>query len=381
MQTTKKLWLCFGLVISSLWLSAQTIRENEHGEKIIVATDGRWRYFTDPAGQWRDESTYPVFESIIEPLYNPVNLTEEDARRIANRKVQMAEKATLIAQERAEEARLQRIRIQEEYSKLINEGMSAEKARVYNLRLKAARQTEAQAQEDARLAGIELQRATELSKKGDLVNAVIRPSQNRAASTSLPPTEDLAVNFLSAFSSAATYFDLPVPPTTREKSCTYTYDGMDDRTGRWRRELEKRTLFTHTDDRLRMFMKDEEYMRCEGYLTAIDGGYRILTLEFTFAYPNAREAYGIIEKGSILTINLLNGDFINLQSGTLVQGSYDTVRDLLIYRVQYPIDHGQVSFLKNSEVESIRVFWSSGFEEYQVYELDFFIDQFACLDK
>ena len=105
-----------------------------------------------------------------------------------------------------------------------------------------------------------------------------------------------------------------------------------------------------------------------------------MTLEFTFAYPNAREAYGFIEKGSILTVKMLNGDFVNLRSGVMDQGSYDTETELLSYRVYYPIDRSQMSILKNNEVDAIRVFWSSGFEEYEVYQLDFFSNQLQCID-
>ena len=148
----------------------------------------------------------------------------------------------------------------------------------------------------------------------------------------------------------------------------------------WRRQAERQLLFTHTDERLRPFLKDKEYMRCEGFLHTL-GGYRFLTLEFTFAYPNAREAYGFIEKGSILTIRLLNGDYINLRAGQLDRGSYDIRRELLTYRVYYPLDRADLPLLRNSEVDFIRVFWSSGYEEYEVFQLDFFQRQLRCLGE
>jgi hypothetical protein len=77
---------------------------------------------------------------------------------------------------------------------------------------------------------------------------------------------------------------------------------------------------------------------------------------------------------------LLDGNFVNLTSGAMDRGSYDTKNGLLTYRVQYPIDHALLPFLQRSEVDKVRVFWSSGFEEYEVYNLDFFTRQVACLD-
>ncbi|MEZ4986927.1 MAG: hypothetical protein R2795_18135 [Saprospiraceae bacterium] len=119
-------------------------------------------------------------------------------------------------------------------------------------------------------------------------------------------------------------------------------------------------------------------MVCKAYLSSI-GGYRFLTLDFTFAYPNAQEAYGFIDRNSILTIKLLNGDLLHLRSGEMDRGLYNTVKKELTYSVYYPIDRSYVPLLQQSEVDQVRVFWSSGFEEYPIYQLDFFQRQFACL--
>ena len=105
-----------------------------------------------------------------------------------------------------------------------------------------------------------------------------------------------------------------------------------------------------------------------------------MTLEFTFAYPNAREAYGFIEKGSYLMVKMLNNQFITLFSGKMDRGTYDTKTELLTYSVHYPIDQAQLNLLSRSEVDQVVVSWSSGYEEYEVYELGFFINQIACLD-
>ena len=145
--------------------------------------------------------------------------------------------------------------------------------------------------------------------------------------------------------------------------------------------MQQQVLFTYTDERLRPYLKDKEYLRCEGFLTSIGGGFRYLTLVFTFAYPNAREAYGFIEKGSVLTIKMLNGNFVNLFSGKMDRGSYNTKTQLLTYRVHYPIDRGQLGLLEKDEVDAFRVFWSSGYEEYEVFQLDFFQSQLDCLEQ
>ena len=58
-----------------------------------------------------------------------------------------------------------------------------------------------------------------------------------------------------------------------------------------------------------------------------------LTIEFRFAYPNAREAYGVIEKNSLITLKLFDGQIIELKAGELDLGKYETEKDILTYYI------------------------------------------------
>ncbi len=383
MNIVYKILPCLLFVVGFQTLSAQVLRKNDKGEMIVVYDDGSWRYHNETI--IRSPGTYPVTTADVSPLDNPVILTEDVARKIAYRQEQMAEEAKAIAERRVKEARQQRERIEEEMADAQGDA-EAEALRRLNIRLHAARNTEQNAKEEVLLAYNELDQARELTAKGDILDAFRQRQRNRASRIDLPETSSMSPDFLSAFDPITDFYvsysrrgNTTVQPPQRV--CEYTFDGVDESNGQRRRDMPARLLFTHTDDRLRLFMKDKDYLRCEGYLSSIAGGYRFLTLEFTFAYPNAKEAYGFIEKGSFLTINMLNGDFVNLKSGTMDQGSYDINTQVLTYRVMYPIDQSQLAFLRKSEVDSIRVFWSSGYEEYDVYELDFFMDQVKCLDR
>ena len=77
-------------------------------------------------------------------------------------------------------------------------------------------------------------------------------------------------------------------------------------------------------------------------------------------------------------IELLNGKHIQLRSGKMSNGSYDTKKELLTYKVYYPLE-GHLKVLRESEIDKIKVHWSSGFEEYQVFQMDFFMHQIKCL--
>lgn len=377
------------LLFVFVWLCALTpaqaqgvVRTNEKGEKIIVFPDGGWRYFNQEGGG----INYPTVQTEIGGLDNPVLLTEEDAYRIATRRAQLAREASAIAQNRAEQAQLQRQRVESELQKTPIAQQEQETVRRMRLRLNAARTTEIEAMREAELALQELAFAEGLTAKGNILQEFKKTMVNRASQIALPKVENLVQTYAPAFATAnpGYYFDWNNNQTLASKSpatsCAFTFNGMDEASGRWRRDLRKELLFTYTDERLRLFLKEKEYLRCEAYMSSANG-FRFLTLEFTFAYPNAREAYGFIEKGSILTLKLLNGQIVNLASGAMDRGSYDTRRELLTYRVQYPIDQSVLGLLAASELESVRVFWSSGFEEYPVFALDFFMKQLRCLDS
>lgn len=391
MKTTK---FCIRFLVCLVVLTplhAQEIRQNEKGEKIIVFPDGTWKYFdeylsgTAPASG--NDHTYPTFTAEVEPLDGEIPVTQEDVFRIALRRSQLARQAANIAQTRADKAAEARKSLEKEWrDKQKNGKTNSGESKQMEARLQAARQAEQETALEAKEALRQAQNALQMTEKGlylDDYNTHLKEQKKRTETNnsqsvaadrpyeSILPLTDNSV----AMGRKTNDLILTPPPAT----CVIAFDGTDEATNQRRTDLQKQFLFAHTDERLRPFLKDKAYLRCDGYFSAL-GGYRFLTLEFTFAYPNAREAYGFIEKGSVLTIKLLNGDFVNLRSGTMDQGQYDIDRDLLTYRVYYPISRGQMNLLRQAEVDAIRVFWSSGFEEYEVYQLDFFMNQIRCID-
>ncbi len=164
----------------------------------------------------------------------------------------------------------------------------------------------------------------------------------------------------------------PNPP------CTFVYSGVDEFTQKEKRQLTAELLFTQTDKRLKPYMKNKEYVTCRGFLTSLSGGFRYLTLEFDIASRTARQEYGHLKSGSLLNIKLLNGETVSLFSqgdspGTIGTGQTTT------YSVKYPLDFQKEKIFKKSEIDMVRVVWSTGFEDYEVYNIDFMIKQLACL--
>lgn len=372
-------------------IQAQEIRSIEDGKKIIVYPDGSMQNFPnfgvpsdalfdpkDSPGYKPTENIgkYPVYTGTILPMNNVYVNTDEDARKIFIRRMQIAQDAVAIADQRAKEAALQRQKLEQELQKSQAQKSSEEALHPLKLRLDAARKTEQETLQEVVQARQEAGKADEMTRKGDFLNelakAQVSKVQQPASSEVLE--DDFYRNIFALDETGSGNQKTPL------QTCQTAYEGKDETSGQFRRDMQQQLLFTYTDERLRPYLKNKEYLRCNGFLTAM-GGFRFLSLQFTFAYPNAREAYGFIEKGSILIIKLLDGSFVSLPSMRMDKGSYDTEKEVLTYNVYYPLDRSQINLLRRGEVDAVIMFWSSGYEEYPVYNVNFFANQFSCLEK
>jgi hypothetical protein len=386
-------------LLAALAIEAQEIRVNDKNEKIIVYPDGSWQYFTIFGGSskvlfdQRDEPVqespnqfaekYPVYRGESGPGSLPFAIPEEYARSIAIRKTRIARDANHLAKVRASEAKDARQRLEIEAAQHPDMAEREKLAR----QLELARIQENTARTEALLAD-RLVNETDLLTARGIYLKQLRATQrkiNRQEKNIHTVYALQSADLIAGLAFAESPYLLPYEAMENMRrvptpACHVAFEGIDQDMQQYRKDLQKQRLFSHTDARLRPFLKEKEYLSCDGFLTAI-GSQRYLTLQFTFAYPNAREAYGIIEKGSMLTVKLLDGSYVNLKSGRMDKGSYDTRTGLLTYNVHYTIDPAHLQALRNSEVNTIYVFWSSGYEEYPVYEVDFFIHQLACLDN
>ncbi len=371
-------------LIFPLFCSAQgaVIRENFKGEKLKVYPDGRIEYFNgDPYEPTEEDGmlTYPVFQGYIEPLDGEVSVNEIDLYKIAQRRSQLSSTAAQLAEQRLTQAQENLHRLQSSYASAKDEALQS----ILQKQLAAARRTLEQSQTQLNESQRAAQQDDQLVKKGGFIesfNQRVRENRIREANSlrirSVSNQSYAQLIPLTNNTAASSFENLMLHPPRRE--CRYAFDGQDAETGRYRRDQYPELLFSYTDERLRPYLQDKEYLICEAYISS-SGGFRYLTLNFTFAYPNAQEAYGFIDQNSVLTIKLLNGDVINLRAGKMDRGQYNTVKKELTYSVYYPIDRSYIGLLKASEVDLLRVFWSSGFEEYPILQMDFFQRQFQCL--
>lgn len=166
-----------------------------------------------------------------------------------------------------------------------------------------------------------------------------------------------------------------------EYKCEFTFHGIDEFTNTPKKELREELFFSFTDARLKPYLKDRDYINCKGYLSSIAGGFRYLTLIYTIASKNANREYGYIKNGSLLNLKLLDGATVSLFTQSEIQGLLDPKTGDTVYKVRYPIDYQKEKILARSGIDRVRVVWSSGYEDYEVFNIDFFANQLKCLNS
>jgi len=366
-------------------LCGQEIRQNEIGERIIVFPDGTWRYFHK---RQLSGGNYPVVNHEVTPLDNPIEITREEVYQLVNRRIQQAKDAMYYAEIRSKAMAEQEKELQNKIADAQKNSLvpADELNKLFN-QLTLTKQLAATSLGTIREAQSDILITQDLKMKGDILR-LFKPENSPGKldlNTVFASEEMLNLDFFANDSPLAFYGQnisaiMPDYLASSSSLCQYAYEGLDAKGLDWRRDGEKELLFTFTDERLRLFFPDKEYLRCEAFLSSVGKREKQLTIEFRFAYPNAREAYGVIEKNSLITLKLFDGQTIELKAGELDLGKYETDKDILIYRMIYKMDNQQINLLRKQELEEIRMYWSAGFEIYPVYNIDFFSRQLKCLD-
>lgn len=174
--------------------------------------------------------------------------------------------------------------------------------------------------------------------------------------------------------------NLPRAYKSEPFKCHVISDTTDEATGRRRIELAPGLIFTHTDPDLRPYFKDKELITCYGKLSKIDA-YVYFSIDFQIASSHSQSNFGSLQNGSLLRLSLLNGQYVSLYNLKSDRGRIDPYSGNTIFTGQYALGKNEIALLLSSELDKFRILWSTGYEDYDIYKVDFFIDQLKCLLK
>jgi len=160
--------------------------------------------------------------------------------------------------------------------------------------------------------------------------------------------------------------------------CNIKQKGIDKRTRKERTEMESGFLFGYTHPNIKNYFKEKDYLTCNAKLSKV-GGLYYLSFEVRIASIKANKTYGSLDKGSGIRIKLINGETVNLYNITASTGHIEPLTGVTVYQTNYPMEKSEFKQLSKTELDKIGVIWSTGYEEYEIYEVDFLINQAECL--
>jgi hypothetical protein len=178
-----------------------------------------------------------------------------------------------------------------------------------------------------------------------------------------------------------------LPPGSRTRdyhaqpyTCKISIDTIDLESHRRQVQVAPSLIFTHTDPDLRPYFKDKELITCKGSLVKI-GPYVYLTIDFHIGSSHSQNNFGALQKESLLRFKLLNGEYVSLYNIKTDRGHIDPYSGNIVFSGQYALGKADIKKLNSSALDKIRVLWATGYEDYDVYFIEFFKNQLNCLEE
>ncbi|MEO7175847.1 MAG: hypothetical protein ABIV51_08260 [Saprospiraceae bacterium] len=379
----------FILLLPSSSLFSQTVQINAQGEKILVFGDGSWRHYmpgdsvylaktevkdtfvvlqhdnVDPF-EIPDKGIEPKRKSRLKPSKKIVdNNTPEDEYIVARKlRIEAEEKLRKLQKSESQKAKEE---IPETIT-LIEERLDIEKKAKenYDLFKKTGQTPQKDAVEKAveksrepKMQGLEDAEETEAPRKAKSQ----KPAKK--SSTSTVSTEPLSGLF--------------PPSQILEKPAIYPCEVSKKMDGsRSVRETNVAVFFKYTDETLKSFLGNKDFIVCESNLKE-KGSDVYLVLNFHLYTKSARQEYGHIQEGAMLILSPLQGQNVNLFNTISGSALYDDKNGVTHYQGIYAISKDQLKALAQLDIKAVRVVWSSGYEDYEVYNLDLIRSQISCL--
>lgn len=139
-------------------------------------------------------------------------------------------------------------------------------------------------------------------------------------------------------------------------------------------------IFEFTPDRLKSYFKDKELMRVDVHLEKI-GKQQYLGLTVKIISKDAAKNYGMIQKESMLKITFINGNNVILKAIDDARPSIEPYTGNSIYNIKYLMEGDDVRLFSKLPLDTLGIMWSSGFELYDIYNVDVLINQLKCLNS
>lgn len=139
-------------------------------------------------------------------------------------------------------------------------------------------------------------------------------------------------------------------------------------------------VFKFTPEPLTSYYKDRAYIEAEAQVST-QPGFKYLSLIITIHSDRARQSFGQWSQGALLTLYLNNGESIVLSNSLNDGGNIDYQNKETVYTGNFVFTPKEEKILEATPIDKMRIVWSTGFEEYDLYQMDFLMNLIRCIQN
>lgn len=167
----------------------------------------------------------------------------------------------------------------------------------------------------------------------------------------------------------------------REKyECELEFDGYDEVLRADKKEVKSEFFFGHSQEKMKPYFKNDDFITCNANVSKVGKKYYI-TLRLRVKSKDAKKTYGMLRSKETIRFEMVNGNKVYCTSMIQDAGTIEAYTGNTLYTGIYQIAKDDLKILKNEYLDNIGVIWSSGYEEYNIFNVDFLKNQLKCLEK
>lgn len=163
-----------------------------------------------------------------------------------------------------------------------------------------------------------------------------------------------------------------------QQPCLLARQEKDEFSGEIRKETQQLEILHYTNPILRNYLQGKHHIVCEVSISSA-GPLYFLNLFYTIQDPSAKKSFGGIAKNSILILKFVDGTTLSLYNQRNEEGSVEPGGQIVHFKGQYEIDKTLLKKIRSAELDKIRMAWNTGYEDYDVQQIDLLMRLSKCL--
>ena len=162
--------------------------------------------------------------------------------------------------------------------------------------------------------------------------------------------------------------------------CEIIFDGYDEAIGEQRKEVKTQPFFSYSQEKMKPYFKNEDFLSCDANVSKVGKNY-YLTLKIRIRSKDAGKTYGALFANENVKLQLINGFKLYGQIINTDRGKIESYTGHTLYTAIIKLNKSDIGDLKKTYLDNIGLIWSSGYEEYNIYNVDFLTNQIKCLNQ